>query len=158
MTNHPEDEPARRGRIVMIADVIATVIAIGSFIVSLYSLNVAQASLDTSERISNDSNYVVSIEKRIEACLALADFHRRGVMLYPEENTPCNIKDTKHRSSSGCRIDQSANLSRALTLCLAKDPSRSALETCVKEQASPFKVWDDGYGADGKGTELNPAC
>ena len=104
-------------------------------------------------KVATDARYVSIIQSRIATCLALADYH--GKIAGQGPDTSCDLKDKTKVSTSGCRLKQSANLGREMTLCVAKYQSVDLIKGCIDPASARYSVMDDVGGVD---AELKPAC
>ena len=136
---------------ISIHELITSTLSILAIIISVWTY-------DGFTRQNENALYLGIINARIQSCMGIANFHKdvqSGAGFVTDKN--------KLVSTVAERKDKAANLSRELTLCLAKSAGMKAVESCVKNanDNAAYKVHDDVSSSTDSGTKKgqdNLAC
>lgn len=136
-------------------ETISSVTALISIGVAVWAWNGATNLSEESNKLNKEGIYLTTLNARINTCTTLADYHKDNA-----KGDAANSESSdgvKTESSSAKRSERSANIARALILCLVEDTDIEPIRKCVdraNNAPSHYVIDIIKYGSDGAKDEL----
>jgi cell division protein FtsB len=118
-------------RFVQVIPIVTLVISLVTLVYTAKSYKDTSKSYQDTSKQNSESQYLSIINTRIQTCTSLSNYHRETLSKIRESDPPRKSIEGKEISSIEVRGSKAADLSRALSLCLAEHTNVDTIKQCV---------------------------